>query len=285
MQMVELPSAFKRMTAVILGGFMAFGPGFVPQTMAQTKTPIQHVVVIFQENVSFDHYFASYPKAKNPAGEPAFHAMPGTPSVNGLTPELLNNNQNSHRPFRLDRSQNVTCDEDHGYTTEQQAFDAGVMDKFVQFVGVGSAPCDFGFGKALTMGYYDGNTVTALWNYAQHYAMSDNSYSTQFGPSSPGAINLISGQANGFSATVNVLDASGNLLHPTHEAFGDASHSPSNITMIGDADPLADVCSNPTIDQVTMAGPNIGDLLNRRNITWGWFEGGFNLQTVNANGS
>ena len=41
------------------------------------------------------------------------------------------------------------------------------------------------------MGYYDGNTVTALWNYAQHFAMSDNSYSTTFGPSTPGALNLI----------------------------------------------------------------------------------------------
>ena len=49
----------------------------------------------------------------------------------------------------------------------------------------------------LTMGYYDGNTVTALWNYAQHYAMSDNSYGTNFGPSTDGAINLISGQTNG----------------------------------------------------------------------------------------
>ena len=124
-----------------------------------------------------------------------------------------------------------------------------------------------------------------LWNYAQHYAMNDNSYSSQFGPSSPGAINLISGQANGFSHATNVQDGSGNLLHPTHEAFGDASQTPSNITMIGDADPEQDVCSNPTIDQVTMHGRNIGDLLNVRNITWGWFEGGFNLQTVNPNGS
>ena len=47
------------------------------------------------------------------------------------------------------------------------------------------------------MDYYDGNTVTALWNYAQHYTLNDNSYSTQFGPSTPGAINLISGQTNG----------------------------------------------------------------------------------------
>ena len=47
------------------------------------------------------------------------------------------------------------------------------------------------------MGYYDGNTVTALWNYAQHYAMNDNSYDTNFGPSTAGAINLVSGQTNG----------------------------------------------------------------------------------------
>jgi phospholipase C len=47
------------------------------------------------------------------------------------------------------------------------------------------------------MGYYDGNTVTALWNYAQQFAMSDNSYGTTFGPSTPGAINLISGQTGG----------------------------------------------------------------------------------------
>ena len=43
------------------------------------------------------------------------------------------------------------------------------------------------------MGYFDGNTVTALWNYAQHYALSDNSYSTMFGPSTVGALNLIAG--------------------------------------------------------------------------------------------
>ena len=49
----------------------------------------------------------------------------------------------------------------------------------------------------MVMGYFDGNTVTGYWNYAQHYAMNDNSYNTQFGPSSPGAINVISGQTNG----------------------------------------------------------------------------------------
>src|SRR6187397_304758 len=59
-----------------------------------TATPIKHIVIIFQENVSFDHYFATYPNATNPPGEPAFHASPHTPSVNGLTGTLLTNNPN-----------------------------------------------------------------------------------------------------------------------------------------------------------------------------------------------
>src|SRR6516165_9888635 len=71
----------------------------------ETKTPIKHLVVIFQENVSFDHYFATYPHAQNPPGEPKFVADPNTPSVNGLTPDLLAHNPNSAQPFRLDRSQ------------------------------------------------------------------------------------------------------------------------------------------------------------------------------------
>jgi len=128
-----------------------------------------------------------------------------------------------------------------------------------------------------------------LWNYAQYFALNDNNYTTQFGPSTPGALNLISGQANGFAATKNVLDPGDptgkTLLHPTHEAFGDAIKTPDNITEIGDGDPLGDVCSNPSLDQVTMAGKNIGDLLNAKGITWGSFMGGFDLSVVNANGT
>ncbi len=289
-----------------------------------TKTPIKHLVVIFQENISYDHYFGTYPNALNLPGETPFKAKRHTPLNNNLVtpldvnhhfkpldgPNLLTSNPNANpnapvapnssrlngadaaNPFRLSPKQATTADQGHNDMPEQAAYNNGNMDGFPAWVGAAGAassgplpPPAAVATKGLTMGYYDGNTVTALWNYAQHYAMNDNSYSTQFGPSSPGAINLISGQANGFAHATNVQDASGNLLHPTHEAFGDAAHTSSNITLIGDADPEQDVCSNPTIDQVTMAGPNVGDLLNKRNITWGWFEGGFNLQTVNSNGS
>ncbi len=46
-----------------------------PQNAAPTATPIKHLVIIFNENVSFDHYFATYPKATNPPGEPAVHCQ------------------------------------------------------------------------------------------------------------------------------------------------------------------------------------------------------------------
>ena len=131
-------------------------------------TPIQHLVVIFQENVSFDHYFATYPLAENPPGEPAFTPSLETPSINGLNePLLAPNNPNSAQPFRLDRSQYETTDQDHTYKDEQRADDQGLMDRFVESVGRGAPPFDYGHGTGLVMGYYDGNTVTALWNYAR----------------------------------------------------------------------------------------------------------------------
>jgi phospholipase C len=223
-------------------------------------TPIQHVVVIFQENVSFDHYFATYPIATNPAGEPAFTGAPGTPSVNGLTPALLQHNPNAAQPFRLDRSQPITCDMNHGYTAEQQAFDGGLMDKFVQSTGAHSGTCN----PSQVMGYYDGNTVTALWNYAQHFAMNDNSFGTTFGPSSPGALNLVAGQTHGATPT--------NLAHKI-----------VNGTLITDLDPTYDDCSSTKGQTVAMSGKNIGDLLNGASLTWGWFEGGF-APTATVNG-
>ena len=73
-------------------------------------TPIEHLVVIFQENVSFDHYFGSYPHAANLPGERRFAERKGTPAVNGFTPFLRFYNPNLANPIRLPPSQALTCD-------------------------------------------------------------------------------------------------------------------------------------------------------------------------------
>src|SRR5260370_5218894 len=200
-----------RKLAVCLNAMMVIAPVLEAQSAPATTTPIKHVVVIFQENVSFDHYFATYPVAANNTGsEPSFTAAANSPSVNGLRGPLLTNNPNSVQPFRLTRAQAVTCEQDHNYGDEQKAYDGGMMDKFVEAVGSSSTSCDVGgYGKGIVMSYYDGNTVTAMWNYAQNYAMSDNSFGTTFGPSTPGVLNLISGQTHG--ATVTAGSAAGNV--------------------------------------------------------------------------
>ena len=265
---------FATATLALLAAMLYSPVAAQAQTQPTTTTPIQHVVVIYQENVSFDHYFATYPvAANNNSSEPSFTAAPNTPSVNGLNGPLLTNNPNSTQPFRLTRAQALTCDQDHNYNDEQKAFDNGLMDKFVETVGSSSASCDVaGYGKTVVMGYYDGNTVTALWNYAQNFAMSDNSFSTTFGPSTPGAVNLVSGQTHG--ATVTAGSASGNVS--------------SAGTVIGDPrpDPTLDDCTlAPPRTYISMSGKNVGDLLNAKNITWGWFQGGFRPTSSKADGT
>jgi phospholipase C len=261
------------------------GPVTTPAAFAgnvPTATPIKHIVIIFNENRSFDHYFGTYPNAKNPAGEPAFHPMKNTPTVNGFSNALLNTNPNLNpangtgaaNPFRFERSQANTSDQNHDYTAEQLAFDGGLMDLFPLNTGSAGPPPGAPPATVLTngvvMGYFDGNTVTALWNYAQFFAMSDNSFSTNFGPSTVGAINLISGQNNG---VVKVRNGDGDII----------SDGNGGKTNIGDPDPWGDVCSGN--EQAQMGGQNIGNLLNKAGITWGWFAGGFNLSTVNPDGS
>ncbi len=253
------------------------------QSFGGTATPIKHLVIIFQENISFDHYFGTYPNAQNLKGENPFYAAPNTPGVNGYSPALLSHNPNLNpangngatNPFRLSPAQAATSDQDHNYTPEQEAYDGGLMDLFPEFTGTAGPPPGappINLTKGLTMGYYDGNTVTALWNYAQNFAMSDNSFDTNFGPSTPGAINVISGQTNGVVENVNGTGA----------VIADGN---GGLSDIGDADPTGDVCSTTTGETFGMSSQNIGDLLNSKGISWGFFEGGFNLSLTNANGS
>ena len=274
-----------------------------------TATPIKHLVVIFQENVSFDHYFGTYPNVGVTDGsEPKFTAAAGTPAVNGLSEALLTGNPNktntgngsgAANPFRLDITQAANSDQNHAYAAEQLAFDGLAMDLFPKNTGT----CDVSmaaktgvcgtagaFGTAgQVMGYFDGNTVTALWNYAQHYAMSDNSYSTTFGPSTVGAINLISGQTNGAKPGPTFPKAADGTYDEYKDSNGNTAATlvpdgNGGYTDTDDDDPTGDVCSDPDYN-FTMSGKNIGDLLNTANVSWGFFEGGFDLTIKNSDGS
>jgi phospholipase C len=244
---------------------------------AVTTTPIKHLVIIFGENISFDHYFATYPVAQN-TELPLFKAADDTPGVNGLSAGMLTDNPNLSNPVRLGRQDAFTCSFNHDYTSEQKAANGGLLDKFVQATSRTGEGC--ATDGSTVMGYYDGNTVTALWNYAQNYAMNDNSFDTNFGPSTVGALNLISGQTG--NAQLALTFAAGKV----------ATFKPATVT--GDPDPALDDCGADAGGTVTgkhtvqMQGRNIGDVLNLNGVTWGWFEGGFapnSPAVLNADGS
>ncbi len=296
--MIRQVSALSLIALMVLTGCTGFTPTpptiiyppvLTPVTSAQV---IKHVVVIFDENISFDHYFGTYPNAANlTTNTSKFTAATGTPTniANYVTsPGLLTANPNlnivnaagSTNPFRLDPSQAGTNDQDHNYGPEQMAFDSGKMDLFPLSVGVADglalatatgAP-SIANTTGLTMGYNDGNTVTAMWNYAQHYAMNDHSFGSTFGASTQGALNLVSGQTNDVAT------------YTTGAAGGVVADGQGGYTLIGDEDPANDVCSSASAN-VSMGGKNIGDLLNAAGVSWGFFEGGFNLGTMNANGT
>lgn len=256
-----------------------------PATNGATSTPIKHLVVIFGENVSFDHYFGTYPKAADTSGQ-RFVASRKTPAVNNLADSrgagghgsLLTNNPNTDaagnqtNPRRLDPANLndvLTCDQDHNYADEQKAFDNGAMDRFVTTVGTakGTTPAGQPCQASDVMNYYDGNTVTGLWNYAQQYAMSDNSFGTTFGPSAPGAINLVAGNTGGVGLSINGASTDGDTV----------SDGQGGQSLISDAQPYYDDCS--TRDAVSLTGKNVGDELNAAGLSWGWFQGGFTPST------
>jgi phospholipase C len=258
--------------------------GFYRDT--NTTTPIKHLVVIFDENVSFDHYFGTYPYAANTDGTP-FYAKPGTPTVNGLYTKitksgpagpLLTNNANVYNPQRLTSSEALTCDQNHGYQAEQEAEDNGKMDQFVQHTQQDgcSTTGEYYGPPGVVMDYYDGNTATGLWNYAQYYSMSDNNWDTTFGPSTPGAIDVSSGLNSGYAVT------------PSGTKTTDAGAVTSDGNIYGDIDPYYDECSDndqtSTNPEGVMTGENIGNLLDAKHVTWGWFQGGFAPTSTNSNG-
>jgi phospholipase C len=283
------------------------------QDALQTATPIKHLVVIFGENESFDHYFGTYPNSSNPSGEPTVASQTAPANVANVnaytrTPSLLTANPNANstnlayanasststgngvtltaadlNPFRIDPAQFDTASQNHAYTPEQQATHNLAMDLFVQYTGKGSSktaqPSGAGgaaafYTPAQVMGYFDGNTVTALWNFAQAFAMNDNAFTDSFGPSTPGAINVVSG------STGNATTSTGAAISGGAVADGQGAFS-----VIGDPDPTGDVCSSASSATVILSGKNIGDLLTAAKITWGGFMGGFDLTAKNSNGT
>jgi phospholipase C len=136
--------------------------------------PIKHVIVIVEENHTFDNYFGTYPGANGIA-----NAKP-QPVAPGSTVAL--------RPFEINTS-TISSDLCHSNACGLGDYDNGSMNGFV-----------VSEGNNLTMGYFNPELVADYWDYASRYVLMDDFFSSVMGPSLPNHLYLVAGQSGGLLA-------------------------------------------------------------------------------------
>ncbi len=143
--------------------------GLVPAAGAgqrPAKTPIEHFIMLMQENHSFDNYFGTYPGAD---GLPADICMPVDPFA-GRTGACV-------RPFRIGDNDVQMDDPDHSDETHRLQYNQGLMNGFVYALN------RRGQDGRLAMGYYDGRDLPYYWNIADEYVLFDRFFSSASGGS------------------------------------------------------------------------------------------------------
>ncbi len=146
------------------------------------KTPIQHLVVVMQENHTFDNYFGTYPGAD---GIPAGAAMPVNPAK-GPQPAV--------RPFHIgDRS---IKDLSHTVQSATIALNGGRMNGFVRAQNL------VGSSGTQSMGHYDGTDVPFYWNVADRYVLFDHFFTSALGGSFMNHVYWVAGGPGNATQTV-----------------------------------------------------------------------------------
>lgn len=173
---------------VTVGCSSVNGPGhgagessFIPSTHAKATSPqpgqyIKHVVIIVQENRTFENIFAGYPKADAP--------LTGTMLVNG--------NPTSVPLHAIDFNAcneifGGECDPGHSWSDALDDYDGGKMDGFAT-----PAVYPFAAGTTFVYAHLQPSLVQPYWTMAQRYTLADHMFPTEFGQSFTGHLFLVS---------------------------------------------------------------------------------------------
>lgn len=174
---------------VILAGYeLELVLGSTTNTEANNQNPIQHIIVIMQENHSFDNYFGTYPGAD---GIPQNLCMPIDPS---------NKAAGCIKPF-LSTNPVTSPDLPHTSVASLLAFDNGNMDGFI-----GAAKTDPTTNATNSMRYYDNQTIPNLWAYAERYVLADHFFSSVLSYSQPNHWYMIAGLSPFVSITEGAIE-------------------------------------------------------------------------------
>jgi phospholipase C len=156
---------------------------------------IEHIVILMQENRSFDHYFGTFPGVRGFADPAAIRLPDGSPVFRQPDPGHA---QGYLAPFRYDTrstSAQATPSTDHTWPTQHQAWNGGKMDQWVKAKG------------PYTMGYFTQADIPFHWALAQAFTLCDNYHCSVFGPTNPNRLYMWTGMIDpGGAAGGPVID-------------------------------------------------------------------------------
>ena len=272
----------------------ALGAAMVRMPVAEAaplNIPINHVIVVYQENWSFDSLYGKFPGANglaSAAGKIAQVDAKGTPIT--VTPQPWDTNAKPAgfdarfpanlpvAPFDLTqytKATDKTGDIVHRFYTEQEQIDGGKMDKFMAWSD----------NPGLVLSYFDATNMPE-GRIAQQYVLADNFFHAAFGGSFLNHQFLICACAptykNAPAAIVSKLDATG---HPAADAQpGKSSSGDGAITPDGFAVNTIQTVNTPHAASITdtalllpnQTAPTIGDRMDAAKVSWAWYSGGWN---------
>ena len=238
---------------------------------------IGHIVVIFDENRSFDSMFGNFPGANGlaNAGDRAIQIGPdGLPyktlpqpidsHIKGVDPRFPANLPN--KPFDMARyvgMSDKTGDLIHAFYQEQMQIDGGRMDRYAV---VSNA-------AGLVMGYYD-TSKTYLWKTARQFTLGDAMFHSAFGGSFINHAFLVCSCAyrwpNAPEGIVAKVGPDGAMIKNGQvDPYGNAINTSQSVFL-----------HDPKITDQAMlvppqTEPHIGDRLDAKNVSWAWYSGGY----------
>jgi len=313
------PGRRKFLKSVAATGTAAlFETQFAPLVLAQApakpdltglREKIEHIVVIYQENRSFDHYFGAYQsphggsvngildrdgkvdarftgRQRDPGGAP-YKYLPVPYGLPGFAGAQLEN-----RPFQLSAylpaGDNVPWDPLHHFYRMFAQIDHGKMDYFVALAQTGKHvfsgtpeslnPAQMMMAQstpsAAVLGYYTRNDLPDYYRLADEYVLFDNFFQAMSGGSTGNALYLVAGRSAESSKVPK--NKVGSATPPVFDRPYD-----SNGILINDMPPIngptetfmGDIDLSPPPDEQTY--PNIGDRLQAASQTWGWYNEGW----------